>query len=390
LGKAKGITDAHGCYRTTYSPPVISGIYAITSTISNYSSNKDFIAVWVPNLYRLLPGENYRLNGGIVDCNVPDSSCDQTDDRKAHPSNHWGVREVVDNLPKIANAFKSQFYGNGNIPPLEMVHFNDMSLEWGGKFDLNRNWLEGGSHGEHNDGRRGIDTRSKNIPDPRHDTLMQIFNDIGFAWNDERNTKQPHWHLRWNYRKSDGTLWNKRGRVTVGELQNGIDPNNDENTGVYRTPTTLTHSIGEAIFERPVTQDEFEVWSPQLTNAKAQGSNVFLQEVKTFEKQLFASQEYIARQRTDEQFVQDVFASHLFREPTTPELTYWLDYLANIGGTQEVVTDPNEPNPGRTRTTTPLSQQQKRQMFLNYFQTLPDFVNMVASVVDDTYQEPPH
>ena len=127
-----------------------------------------------------------------------------------------------------------------------------------------------------------------------------------------------------------------------------------------------------------------------MSNAKTQGQNVFLQEVKTFEKQLFASQEYIARQRTNEQFVQDVFVSHLFREPTTQELSYWVGHLMNIQGNQPI--DPTDPEPTRPvgRTSIPLTQAQRRQRFLDDFEALPAFVNTVANIGDDAYPEPPH
>jgi hypothetical protein len=387
LGSKTGITGADGCYRTNYTPPGFSGIYTVVSTISGYS-NKANIGVAVPNLQRLFPGENYRLvGGGPEDCNVQTSSlfphdCEPNKFNLAHPSNHWAEWGAITNLPKIANAYKAQYYANIPIPPSEMVQYNDFSLEWGGKFDLNTAWLTSGAHDKHRTGNNGLDTRSLNIPSSRHEQLMIIFNQWNFGIHDERFTKNPHWHLKWN------DLQYTKARSGLTPTPNGIEPNVADFDDEARTTSTLTNNIGEAIFERLVTQEEFEAWHPSLKNAKQQGLNTFLQQVKTFEKSLFASQEYVARQRTNEQFVQDVFASHLFREPGEQELSYWVGYLSDIGGTQQI--EPTDTENRRSRTTIPISQTQRRQIFLDTFQNLPDFVKIVEGVVEDTYQEPPH
>ena len=397
LGKTTGITRADGCFVTTYSPPAISGKFKLKATISGIT-NETEVWVGVSGLSRLTAGENYRLyGGGPEDCNAPFPDC--TNDAKyskyakPHPSNHWAVTEAIPGLVKIANDYKAQFYGS-YIPPDKMVHYNDISLILGGKFDLPRkgmaqpDWLNGTAtknypHSEHREGRT-IDTRVNNIPDDWEEAFIQICRANNFGINDERSGDAPHLHLDW------GNPNRRTGGRRSSLMQNGIDQNAAEFESAGQTPSTLVSSIGEAIFERQITQQEYESWYLQLSNAKAQGLSTFLQEVKTFEKQLFASQEYIARQRTNEQFVQDVFVSHLFRDPTDEELVYWIEYLGSLGGNQEIVTNPTETNPERTRTTTPMSKQQRRQIFLNNFQTLPDFVNVVGSVGDDAYQEPPH
>lgn len=387
-----GSTGADGCFSTTYSPPHISGKYKVVSTISSIKGSTH-VEVSIPGLKRLVPGANYRLiGGGIDDCNVVPTplfpkDCTAENLNKPHPSNHWGVPAAVDNLPKIADAYKTQFYGTGPIPPAEMVHYNDMSLEFGGKFDLTKkgktkpDWTDESSHIQHREGNFGIDTRSKNIPSARWGALKELFQLHNFGWRDETCGSFPHWHLRFGNKAISGC---------EKSLTNGINQNAETND-FPPTTSSLVNNIGAAILDRFFTQEEFEVWYSQMTSAKAQGPVVFLQAVKTFEKQLFDSQEYLALMKTDDEFIEDVFASHLIREPTDEEIAYWQDHLLGIQLTYTVYIEEDDPEGGIGRTTTPtivLSQEEIRQIFLDDFESLPDFVNMVASVTDDVVAEP--
>lgn len=367
LGKSVGVTGQDGCYSTTYSPPHISGVFQLKSTISGIT-NYTHLGVWFPDLLQLHSGDNYTLIGSTA----------------SHPDNHYATWQARDGLIQIANDYAAEFYG-GAPPENQKIAYNDISLILGGKFDLSANWSNAGSHAEHREG-INCDTRSNNIPAPRHNRLMQIFRNRGSTrTNDERHTAAPHWHLRFEF--NFATVQNP-----ASQMQNGIEQNFRafmEYNDVPHTPSSLTTDIGDAILGRQVTQEEFETWYPLLTNAKVQGSNVFLQEVQTFERQLFNSPEYRGRSRTDEEFIQDVFASHLFREPTSSELTHWLGILSSFG--QPAPTPfPNPydpPNPERERgyTNNPQNQALQRQQFLNTFQNLPDFINLIAGVIDDTY-----
>jgi hypothetical protein len=366
LASSQGVTGPDGCFRTRYYPPHISGVFRLKSTISGISNDTQ-LGAWVRYLEELKPGLNYNLIGA-------DS---------AHPENHWGTREARDGLVKIANDYAAEFYG-GTPPNAEKIAYNDMSLFLGGKFDLYKRWENlSKDHAEHRDG-INCDVRSLNVDRTRWLRLKQIFRTHGSTrTKDETGTSRPHWHLRFEFNYA--TVEN-----TNSQMQNGIEQNYRafvEYNDVQRTAASFVTDAGSAIFDRELTQAEFEAWYPQLSNAKTQGLNTFLQEVKTFERQLFTSQEYIARQRTDEQFVEDIFASHLFRQPTPEERSYWLEYLLTIGGSQETIINPTEPTRERAGTgTIQLNQQQKRLMFLNNFQNLPDFVNLVGGIVDDTDQ----
>ena len=183
------------------------------------------------------------------------------------------------------------------------------------------------------------------------------------------------------------TAYNERTR---SDLQNGIDPVMNAGDYLSFTPGDLASNAAESIFERTITQAEFESWHPSLLNAKAQGSAPFLQEMRNFYRQLFASSEYIQRQRTDDEFVADVFESHLWREPTTFELAHWKNYLVSLGGG---LINPEEPDLGgitreSSSTSNTINPVLQRQAFLQYFQNMPQFVSTIESVIDATYLEP--
>ena len=387
LGKSTGYTNPEGCFVTTYYPGFISGRIKVFAEVGGYEAF-DVAEVGVPGLARLFRGTNYRLNGSgrAADCDAPQCTADymSAPHRKAHESNHWVVPAAILELKGVADDYKQRFYGSGYISPDQMVTYNDASLAWGGKFDLGRRWLNKGAHAEHRDG-KNVDTKSENIPADRVPVFRTIANNRNFGIL-HHTKKAPHFHFRWGEPENNSTTIS-----TV--LQNGIDATMTAFNGMSITPSGLASNAAESIFERPITQAEFESWHPQLTNAMSQGSAVFLHEIKAFYQQLFASQEYIQRQRTDSQFVVDVFESHLFREPTEEELAHWTGYLLSLGeGINELIepelSEENDPKM-RSGTTGPtLSQSQRRQMFLNYFETMPQFVDTIGSVVNDTYSEP--
>ncbi|MCB1024718.1 MAG: hypothetical protein KDB79_10030 [Acidobacteria bacterium] len=381
LRESKGATDSNGCFTTIYYPPYFSGKIRARAIISGVSG--EAVAwVLVENLARLEKGDNYRLNGSgsAVDCDAPECTAAYMSNplRRAHPSNHWVKIDAIPALVSIANDYKRAFYGSGYIPPAEMITYNDASLRWGGKFDLGRKWLNTGAHLEHREG-TNVDTKTLNIPTYRQDALLQILRQNNFGFNDERRSSAPHLHIRWNDLRETGAS---------NVLENGIDTGANSNAGVSVTTSELLGNAVETAFDRPISQGDFESWYPPLSGARSQGANAFLQEVKTLFRQFFASQEYVLRSRTDAEFISDVFASHLFREPTDQEISHWTTYLYDLGGGAAAgLNDPGvEPANPKTRIGSPslgFSQEQKRQMFLNYFQTLPQFILKTEQIVND-------
>jgi hypothetical protein len=121
--------------------------------------------------------------------------------------NHWGVQAAVDSLQQIAIAWRQQF-------PQELIlQINDVSLPYGGLFDVNGNWHR--PHGTHRTGRdtdirtelpgsrTGVPVRTprnaanwQNTVLIRNGDFEQICDARGFFADIHLgNTEQEHYHL---------------------------------------------------------------------------------------------------------------------------------------------------------------------------------------------------
>ncbi len=289
LSKTRGTTNSNGCVATVLTPSHIAGNVGVDASIPNRAAGVDII-VGILTLVNLFGGANYNLIGNE---NTPE-----------HPFNHWGTQAAVDSLPLIADDYKAQFYGSNTIPDAQKVSYNDMSLPYGGKFDLKKKWSSVGAHDEH---RKGIncDTRSSNIPQARWVELNRIFAERGSTrTNNETGTDAPHWHLRFEF----------------GSPQ----------SAAARTPHSLVEDAWWGSLDRESTQAEWESWHTQIVEAKAQGTSQLLEKAKFLQQSLFSKSEYVARRRTDAEFIGDVFWSHFLREPTVTESLSWQNYLQNL------------------------------------------------------------
>ncbi len=290
LGKVAnrtGTTDASGCFQTSYTPTHISGKFKLRSTISSYSGTTDF-RIRTSDFFNLVTGADYELFG----------------DKPWHPDNHWGTLPAVTGLRQIATDYRNEYYGGNPVPTPQKIYYNDVSLEWGGKFDLNRRWESTNSfHGEHREG-INCDTRSNNIPTARWQRLNEIFRNRGSTrTKDETATGAPHWHLRFEFGNT---------------------------RAVERTPHMFIEDAFDAAFQRESTPIEYNQWFNRITNAKALGSAELLLEAKFLEREIFASAEYSNRYRSDVEFIYDVFWAYLYRDPTEAETQSWLAYLRSL------------------------------------------------------------
>lgn len=321
LARTSGTTGSDGCFSTTYSSSHISGYVGVDGTILGLSVGED-IFVRVDGLFSLGSGPDHVLIG-------------QT---SSHPDNHYGTASANTGLLLIASAYRSEFYPSGQIPEDEKVAYNDMSLAFGGKFDLFNRWESTNSqHGEHREG-INCDTRSNNIPTPRWARLNQIFRDNGSTrTHDETGTQAPHWHLRFEF-----------GTPRV----------------VERTPHSFVEDAFDTAFRRESTQAEYENWHTRIVNAKAIGQAEFLLEAKLFQRTIFAESEYVARNRTQEEFVSDIYWSHMSREPSQQEIDDWVAYMENL--------PPSVPA------------NRRRARLIEQVQLLPEFEAFVFGIVDPT------
>lgn len=321
LARTTGVTGSNGCFTTTYSPPHVSGIIGVDGTITGTSVGAD-IQVRVDGLFPLGTGPDHTLIG-------------QTN---SHPDNHYALGIVNQSLRQIAADYRSEFYPSGNIPDNQKVAYNDMSLELGGKFDLGNRWENTNKqHAEHREG-INCDVRSNNIPVTRWIRLKAIFEEWGSTnTKDETGTNAPHWHTRFEY-------GNPRS--------------------VERTPHSFVEDAFDGALSRESTQSEYEVWFNRITLAKSQGPTELIAEAKLFQKQLFASSEYVARNRTQAEFVQDVYWTHLSREASEDEIAFWVDFMANL--------PPSIPA------------NRRRARMLDEFHLLSEFEQFVLELVDPT------
>lgn len=97
-----------------------------------------------------------------------------------HPVNHYGTPTMVQSVVKLANDYKSK-YGDA-------LAYNDISLRWGGIFDLHQDWQK--PHKGHNLGTH-LDVGL--VPPERRSTLLHQ------AWSNNLGvlieSSPPHWHL---------------------------------------------------------------------------------------------------------------------------------------------------------------------------------------------------
>ena len=105
----------------------------------------------IDSLIELGSGTNYVLVGGTCnhhgpnDRSIPDSCLTPN-------NNHYGTRNTLRDIIAIADAWHSQY------PDEQTLRINDMSLPFGGKFDVNGTWLA--PHATHREG-RDVDVRSE-------------------------------------------------------------------------------------------------------------------------------------------------------------------------------------------------------------------------------------
>lgn len=150
-GLLKTTTDDNGEILLDYTAPEFSGTIELTakSTKEN-AEDKDALTVKVPELILFAGTGSYELGG-------------RTD---SHPENHYFVsQEAIDSLISAANQFAKQEWNTSGT-----LRLNDMSLEWGGLFDLNNGWTNAQGHNSH---RIGKSVDIENIAWETIDTVSQ-------------------------------------------------------------------------------------------------------------------------------------------------------------------------------------------------------------------------
>ncbi len=141
-----------------------------------------------------IDGTGYLSSGGTASHLGPTAVSGNPDARPID-FNHWGVAGFVDFLPGLGVSFNNQFK--------QLLHFNDMSLPYGGKFHTemysgNEDHDKGTSCDTWYDGIGNLD----DADDSRYKTIKIIINNNNPSGgiHDERNKPgiKPHLHLMWN------------------------------------------------------------------------------------------------------------------------------------------------------------------------------------------------
>ncbi|MDQ7772675.1 MAG: hypothetical protein RDU13_04020 [Elusimicrobiales bacterium] len=108
---------------------------------------------------------------------------------QAHPKNHFGTVRMINTLVKLGGDWKKACPAAGNLS------YNDISLPWGGLFDINYNWQP--PHEEHKHG-INIDVGKRQVVKSNREKLIRMMCDAGFAVRSEgdlETEKRGHYHL---------------------------------------------------------------------------------------------------------------------------------------------------------------------------------------------------
>ncbi len=134
-GTLKTETDTEGKIVLEYTAPEFSGKFEVTAkSTTEQGEDKDELTVKVPELTELGASSYYELVGTPDNHKGTNDPCrDASSLRSLHFQNHYGTVKLLQAIQNIAAAY-AQFH------PGIRLRINDMSLEYGGLFDINNNW----------------------------------------------------------------------------------------------------------------------------------------------------------------------------------------------------------------------------------------------------------
>jgi|GEM_PF-1169220 len=177
----------------------------------------DIVDIKIDGLTLLPPAWADSLHGGVTYYNLINNPPYSA----YHPIYHFGKSQTIALLKQIAWQY------HGEFPRSEVLNINDMSLKWGGLFDIDANWQSGpNGHNRHRYGRQA-DVRLWSIPVGNRKRFEEISCNLGVraethgkncellsaleqdVWrntdfklapwselsSDELDAKTPHYHL---------------------------------------------------------------------------------------------------------------------------------------------------------------------------------------------------
>jgi hypothetical protein len=164
----------------------VSGKFLVTASLKANASTKDTVNLQlsVPGLVEFGTGDYWSLSGT------------STSEGQNHPSNHWCTQPTKDSLTKALKRFyewSESPEGGGKAIKLAI---NDMSLQWGGVFDIYGKWNLNKEHSFHRVGLSiDIDNAGLKEADPKNpkqkiltrrgQELERMIKDFGVSLYDE-------------------------------------------------------------------------------------------------------------------------------------------------------------------------------------------------------------
>ncbi|MCC8932270.1 hypothetical protein [Rhizobium sp. 'Codium 1'] len=155
--------------KVIYRAPAACGIIKIVWKFSSGAPDTDYVHIKVEGLEALSGSKSLILIGAT----------------SRHPDNHYGTSQMNTQLHSLADKFFAKF----SMP----IAVNDMSLVWGGLFDIDGTW--GGPHQTHREGRHA-DVRSQTMDDIQKEFFRveaeKLFSGVMLEFAGQTN---EHWHL---------------------------------------------------------------------------------------------------------------------------------------------------------------------------------------------------
>jgi hypothetical protein len=196
--KGKGIlqteTDTEGKIVLEYTAPEFSGTFALTAkSTTEQGEDKDELTVKVPGLTELGTSLYYELVGAPNNHAGTNDPCRTNPPTSLHYSNHYGTRAMLAAIDSIARNYN-------RLHPGVRLRINDMSLEWGGLFDINNNWQR--PHAEHREGKSadigfsGIDRNGRCVERLQIVRLRRLIDRHTTDAPYEHTGQNEHFHIR--------------------------------------------------------------------------------------------------------------------------------------------------------------------------------------------------
>jgi hypothetical protein len=188
-----GTTDGAGKYQYVYRASRFGGKEKFRLTFQNMPVVEKELVVRIPGLVKLPAGPNYELVGAPQNHAGTNDPCRGAPPSSKHNKNHYGTPQMITDIQEIARRFSIEYSGL-------KLRINDISLEYGGLFDVGNNWNpphSGHRLGNNTDiGYSGIDENGQCVQFDQ-DVKNNLFQIIRDKLNKEPYLESDHFHTRY-------------------------------------------------------------------------------------------------------------------------------------------------------------------------------------------------